>query len=95
MLHIRQSSQACHDIVEITLFIARDNLGAADAFAETIERKLQMLASYPELGQSRPELGDGLRCLAAGAYMLIYRSTSEAIELLRVIHAARDVDALF
>jgi plasmid stabilization system protein ParE len=53
MRHIIQSSQAWRDIIDATLFIAKDNLSAADALVETIERKLQLLADHPELGESR------------------------------------------
>lgn len=95
MLRIHQSSQAWRDIVEISLFIARDNLTAADAWVDAIERKLEMLATHPELGQERPDLGNDIRCLTAGSYLLIYQSTADSIELIRVIHAARDIDALF
>lgn len=95
MRHIRQSSQAWRDIVEATLFIAKDNLSAADAFVDVIERKLQMLAGHPELGQERSDLGEGLRCITAGSYVLMYRPTADEILLVRVVHSARDIDALF
>ena len=61
----------------------------------TIEKKLQMLAAHPELGQERPELGNGLRCITAGSYVLVYRPTADEIELVRAVHSARDIDALF
>lgn len=95
MPQIRQSSQAWRDIVDISLYIAKDNLAAADAFVEMIERKLQILATHPEIGQLRSDLGSDIRCFNAGSYLLMYRSTAEAVELVRVIHAARDIDALF
>ncbi|HVA49979.1 MAG TPA: type II toxin-antitoxin system RelE/ParE family toxin [Pirellulales bacterium] len=95
MRRIRQSSQAWRDIVDAMLFIAEDNLSAADAMIGIIDRKLQMLAIHPELGQERSDLGDNLRCTTAGSYVLVYRATAEEIELVRVIHSARDIDALF
>lgn len=95
MLQIRQSSQAWHDIVDISLFIAKDNLVASDSFAEIVAAKLRLLAAHPEIGQRRPDLGSDVRCLAAGSYLLVYRVAVDAVELMRVIHAARDIDTLF
>lgn len=95
MRHVRQSSQAWRDALEITLYIANDNLLAADAFVDMLDRKLQILAQHPEIGQSRSELGAGLRSFTAGSYVLVYRFTADELELIRVIHSARDIDALF
>lgn len=95
MRHIRQSSQAWRDILEITLYIANDNLSAADAFVDILDHKLEILAQHPEIGQRRPELGAGLRSFTVGSYVLVYRFTADELELVRVIHSARDIDALF
>lgn len=73
MRRIRQSSQAWRDILEITLYVAKDDLSAADAVIDTIDRKLQTLAKHPEIGHDRSDLGAGLRCFTAGSYVLVYR----------------------
>ena len=43
----------------------------------------------------RPELSDGLRGFPTGDYVIFYREAGPAIEIVRVLHAARDIVALF
>ncbi len=47
------------------------------------------------MGRSRPELGPDLRSFPVGNYMIFYQPLDEGIEIVRIISAARDVDALF
>jgi toxin ParE1/3/4 len=56
---------------------------------------LELVASHPELGERRREIGQDIRCLSMGSYFLVYRVATGTIELLRVLHAARDIDAIF
>jgi toxin ParE1/3/4 len=56
-----------------------------------------MLAGAPALGRRRPEFGRDLRSFVADPCVLFYRPLDGAtgIELARVLHGARDLDALF
>lgn len=67
---------------------------AADTLLDKLVAKSALLASKPELGRSRPEIYEGLRSLAVGNYILFYRPEPGGIELTRVLHGARDIDAL-
>ena len=69
--------------------------GAADGVLERFDEKLQLLAEFPGMGEAKPDLGEGVRTLPVGNYLLVYRPAAEGIELLRVLHGARDLRRLF
>jgi toxin ParE1/3/4 len=79
---------------EIWLYIAADNLMAADALIDTLVAKSALLTCNTELGRTRPEIHEGLRSFPVGNYILFYRAERGGIELTRVLHGARDIDAL-
>lgn len=61
MPRILKRPLAQSDIDEIWDFIADDNEERADAFIDTLDEKLQLLAQTPGMGRSREELAKGLR----------------------------------
>jgi len=92
---ILKRPQALIDLAEIWAYIAEDSIANADAFAALIDKKLHLLAKQPGMGRSRPELGHGLRCFVIGRYVVFYRPSSKGIEIVRVLHGARDIGATF
>ncbi|MGE5608385.1 MAG: type II toxin-antitoxin system RelE/ParE family toxin [Bacillota bacterium] len=95
MKRVIRSPRASLDLSEITDFIARDNVDAALRFLDEIDNILKKLADFPGLGRSRDELGPGLRSFPAGNYVLFYRVTADVVDLVRVLHGARDLERLF
>lgn len=91
---VRKTALAEEDLEEIWLYIAADNIVAADALLHKLVAKSVLLASNPEVGRSRPEIHEGLRGVPVGNYILFYRPEHGGIELIRVLHGARDIDAL-
>ena len=83
------------DIEEIWDFIAQDSLMQADAFIDRLNAKMRFLAQQPDLGRVRDELCLGVRSFPFERYVLFYLPTKRGIELVRVLHGARDMDALF
>lgn len=83
------------DLVEIWDYIADDSEARADAFIETINQKLRSLASQPNIGRVRDEIATNLRSFPVGRYVIFYRKFSEGIEIVRVLHSARDLDMIF
>jgi plasmid stabilization system protein ParE len=47
------------------------------------------------LGRARLELAPNLRSLLVGDYVMFYRPIDDGIEVVRVLHGARDIDAMF
>jgi toxin ParE1/3/4 len=95
--------QAKEDTNDIWRYIAQDNPEAADAFLDAIEEASELLSAIPAIGGLRyfyhPELR-GLRILPLQKfekYLLFYclREEENVIEIVRIIHGARDIPSLF
>ena len=91
----RVSGRAAADLDEIWLYIAQDNPDAADQLANALTTRFPKLAAAPEIGRTREELSHGLRSFPVGRYIIFYRSNKEGIEIVRVLHGARDFPPLF
>jgi len=87
--------EAESDLRQIWRYIARHNRTAADRLLDMIDSKAKLMATQPELGQLRSELAVGLRSFLVGNYVVYYQPLKNGVAVARVIHAARDVDALF
>lgn len=95
MRRVEQAPGAQRDLDEIWDYIAEDNPGAADRLIDEIRRKLEILAKTPLIGPLRPELMPGLRCFPVRRYVIYYRAIPDGIEVVRVLHGARDASAAF
>jgi toxin ParE1/3/4 len=62
---------------------------------ERFNSVFDMLGSQPLLGEARTELGHDFRAHVLGNYLIIYRPLQRQIQILRIIHAARDLKQLF
>jgi toxin ParE1/3/4 len=46
------------------------------------------------LGPERSDIGPGVRALTIGRYLALYRVVGEDVEIVRVVHGARDMREL-
>ena len=92
---VLRTSQANLDLVEIALRIAKENPTAADRWLNSIDKKCKMLAQMPDLGRRRSDLAPELRGLPVGSYVIFYRPIPDGIQIIRVLHGARDIPPLF
>ena len=78
---------ASHDLVDIGRHVAQDNPSAALNLIEQILDGCDSLADnplrYPQTGVM------GLRKRPHGSYLIFYR-VSDRVEIVRILHAARD-----
>ena len=95
MNKVRVSDQAKTDLVEIWEYIARDSSEAADRMLHRIVQTYLALADNPRSGRSRDELRSGLRSIPVGNYLIFYRLTDTGIGVARIVHGARNLEALF
>lgn len=87
-----KTARAILDLDEIWFYIATDNIAAADGVIDAIGETSSHLARQPMMGRARPELlFDDLRSFPVGRYVLFYRPVADGIEIVRVIHTARDI----
>jgi toxin ParE1/3/4 len=85
------------DVVEIFARIAADDVAAADRFKTTVHRECAILTQFPEFGRARRyrgrDVGD-LRSFPLSGFrnwLVFYRVRSDVIEIVRVLHGARDL----
>jgi toxin ParE1/3/4 len=95
MSRIRITPLAEQDLAEIWHFIAQDDPVAADRLLDLLEEKYKLLADHPHIGPARPDIAKELRYHPVGNHLLLYRIISAGIELVRVVHGARDLQTLF
>jgi toxin ParE1/3/4 len=92
---ILRRPQASEDIAEIWDHIADDNLAAADRWLDRLDKQVRLLATQPLMGRARDELAEGVRSFPMGRYVIFYIPIDDGIDVVRVLHSARDIDALF
>jgi toxin ParE1/3/4 len=91
------SPEALQDMRDICNYIALDNPVAADRVLYAFETNVALLASQPQLGQLKPRLRH-LRLWVISEfpnYLIFYREKDERVEIVRIIHCARDWDSIF
>jgi len=85
-------SPAAHsDAAEIWAYIAENNEAAADRLLVKFENTFQSLADYPHLGKAVDIIYPGLRFLPEGNHLIFYRLREGRMEVVRILHGARDI----
>src|SRR5262245_6466863 len=97
MKSYRLTAAARDDIFEIWRYIAADNVTAADRVDSEILDCCQRLAERPDLGHFRRDLTDKeVRFFAVRkTYLIVYDPEREPLEVLRILHGARDMGIEF
>jgi len=83
------------DVAEIWGFIAEDSEAQADAFIDRLGQSFYSLAGNPLMGRARHELSPNLRSFPVSRYVIFYLPMLDGIEIVRVLHGARDFGAIF
>ena len=89
-----RSDPAELDMLEIGRYIARDSVDAALRFLDRVDDALHMIQEFPGVGQTRPEIAQSVQSFPLGQYLILYRVIDAEIQLLRVVHGARDIEQL-
>jgi toxin ParE1/3/4 len=95
MVRVLRRPQAETDILEIWDYIADDSMVEADRWVDRLDEKFALWATQPMMGRSRDELAPGVRSLAFGRYVVFYEPLPDGIDVVRVLHGTRDIDANF
>lgn len=94
MSKLRYTFAARTDLTDILLYIAADKPTAALDWVDRIEARCLLIAQYPEIGELRPELGEGIRSVSIGRYVIFHRKTTQGVEILRVIPGDKSISFL-
>ena len=92
------TSLAVDDLFEIWSYIAGDNIEAATAVEDAIFRACAMIAKTPLAGRLRADLTQRpVRFWSVQPYykyIIVYDPVTKPIQIIRVLHGARDLQAL-
>ena len=95
MNHFRLSRQAERDLEDIWVYLTqKDELLADKQIAQILDR-LPMLARFSNMGKQRDDLMVGLRSFPVSQYTIFYNKIADGIEVVRILHRARDIDSQF
>ena len=96
MGRVARTDDAERDLDEIGLHIARQSgsVEVAMRFLDRINDRCAAYARQPEMGDSRPDLGDNLRLFPVGDYVVVYRPLEDGILVLLVAHGSRRIRRL-
>ncbi|MGL5114236.1 MAG: type II toxin-antitoxin system RelE/ParE family toxin [Beijerinckiaceae bacterium] len=86
---VRLRPEAEADIEGIALFIANDNPVAARNWLADIQLRCQRLGAMPGMGVARFDLRPNLRMFPVGSYLILYQEIGGGVEIVRVLHGAR------
>ena len=95
MARVTRRPLAAADILDIWDHIAEDSLDQADRWVDKLDEKFGILATQPLMGRAREELAADLRSFPFGRYVIFYMPVQDGIDVVRMLHSARDVDSAF
>ena len=86
---------AAEDIRDIDDRLAEDSKGAAERVSDAIEAAMARLAEHPMLGHVRVDLTSRpYRFWSVYSYLIVYQPAPAPIQIIRVLHGARDITEL-
>ena len=96
MRRYRVSRQAEGDLDEIFVYwVKRASLEIAERLVDSITDRFWLLGEHPNAGKSVSHIASGVRCFPAGNYLIYYRKSRLATEILHIFHGARDQKRAF
>ena len=93
-LEIVWSETAREDLRDIVQYISLDDLDAARRLADRIVARIEAASEFPLSNRSVPEKHDeSIREVILSPYRIVYfvKAGGEAIQILRIWHAARGI----
>ena len=90
MVKVIWTTIARSDLKSIYEYISEDSNFYAKRFIEKLIEKVEILQDYPNMGRLVPEFENPkIRELIEGNYRIIYRTSSDHVEIIRIHHSSR------
>lgn len=91
-LAIRVTRRAKRDLIGIARY-TRQTWGAEqrNRYMAALDARFGWLAANPGIGRDRSDIRAGFRSFPEGQHVIFYRVTADAIEIIGVVHRARDL----
>lgn len=95
MKRFKLTPSAKRDLDDIWDHVASDNIDAATRVLDALESAIFKLAGNPGLGHWREDLADKQhRFHPVYSYPIVYRYKAKPIQIIRILHAARDIQTI-
>ena len=98
---VRRRRRSLQDVDEVAAYIGADHSHAQLRFLDTVEEAIKLLAERPSVGQLRGDVRNprlrGLRSWTIRSfenYLIFYRIDDSNIEIVRVLHGARNLGTI-
>ena len=97
MAEVLYLPKAIEDLFRIWRYLVTesDSVEIADRMVAEIQSACQLYADEPTVGQLRPDLAQGIRNFHVKKYVVFYIPVGAGIEVIQVIHGARDIPSHF
>lgn len=83
------------DLTEIRYYLKQQSEDAPRRVLDALHEAMMRLADMPHLGHVRDDLTDEpFRFWSVFSFLIIYRPETDPLQIIRVLHGARDVKAL-
>ncbi|MEM8642837.1 MAG: type II toxin-antitoxin system RelE/ParE family toxin [Cyanobacteria bacterium P01_G01_bin.54] len=100
MAKLIKRPQVIRDLIDLATYIAQGNLDSSDRFLRAADETFKQLGQMSGLGRvCYFESGrlQGMRQLAVKGfrkYLVFYRVVEDCVEIVRVLHGSRDLEAI-
>jgi toxin ParE1/3/4 len=88
-LRIRWTGRASSQLGAAFDFVSEENLSAAEKQLDIIERAVEQLADFPEMGRPGRVYGTRELVIQSTPYIAAYRLKGSVVEILALLHGAR------
>lgn len=86
------SPEAEIDLLEIWVYFAQESEQAAETVNAKITGMFDQFLAHPYMGRERADMRRGLRSFSVASYVIFYAVIDDGIEIIRVLHGARDIE---
>jgi toxin ParE1/3/4 len=91
MPQILRTDETLADLRHIASYIAQDNPAAASHWLDEMQQLFSILATQPRIGKRmRTKTLGTVRQFSRGNYVVYFKPLADGVEILRVLHGARD-----
>ncbi|MGN6033497.1 MAG: type II toxin-antitoxin system RelE/ParE family toxin [Thermomicrobiales bacterium] len=63
------------------------------AYAKRLNRGIARIGMYPEMGRSRPDLGERVRTLPVDAHVIVYTLHADVVVVIRIVSQYQDLES--
>ena len=94
---VLKTPAAVEDLVEQAVYLAKRSPSIGERFLDAVEVSCELLRRSPELGGSYAGISGRLQDLRVKGFeqhLIFYRQIPAGIEVIRVLHGARDIGTI-